>query len=230
MTTEIDGFDLIAPRSYGERGVPHDQWRELRRREGLHHCTPEGFDPFYPVVRHDEICEISKQPDRFLSRHGIVLESLGQKRFAAANESVARMRAIIVMDPPEHRDFRKVAVPWFTPRAIQNIAPIVEESARELVDGLDEHWLVPGEHPELQVQERPDGVVEVRYRERYYAAPREDVIVLPINNTSAENFSTWIGRELHRRLADRFPALELRDLIVRVEETQGQRGVYRFRS
>jgi cytochrome P450 len=42
------------------------------------------------------------------------------------------------MDPPEHRDYRKVAASWFTPRAIDRIAPIVEESARDLVDTLVE--------------------------------------------------------------------------------------------
>ena len=67
MTNEIDGFDLIARQAYGESGVPHEQWRALRQLEGLHHWSPEGFDPFYSVVRHDEICEISKQPDRFLN-------------------------------------------------------------------------------------------------------------------------------------------------------------------
>ena len=136
--SETDGLDLIAPASYGEHGAPHDQWRELRRQEGLQHCAPRGYDPFYPVVRHDEICEISKQPDRFLSRFGIVLESEAQKRFQEANQGAGQMRAVIVMDPPEHRDFRKVASPWFTPRAVERIAPIVEESARALVDGLVE--------------------------------------------------------------------------------------------
>ena len=28
------------------------------------------------------------------------------------------MRTIIEMDPPQHRSFRKVASPWFTPRAL----------------------------------------------------------------------------------------------------------------
>ena len=50
--TEIDGHDLIAPGAYAERGVPHDQWTELRRLDHLHHCEPTGFDAFYPIVRH----------------------------------------------------------------------------------------------------------------------------------------------------------------------------------
>jgi cytochrome P450 len=48
------------------------------------------------------------------------------------------MRVIIGMDPPEHREYRKVAVPWFTPRAIERVGPVVEESARNLVDALVE--------------------------------------------------------------------------------------------
>jgi cytochrome P450 len=136
--TDIDGFDLIAPQAYGERGVPHDQWRALRQLDRLHHCAPEGFDAFYPVVRHDQICEISKQPDRFRNRFGIVLESEEQKRILESNQGPGQMRTIIQMDPPEHRDYRKVAAAWFTPRAIRRIAPIVEQSARALVDGLVE--------------------------------------------------------------------------------------------
>ncbi|MEO0649260.1 MAG: 6-carboxytetrahydropterin synthase [Planctomycetota bacterium] len=106
----------------------------------------------------------------------------------------------------------------------KEVKPVI----RELVDSLDEHWLIPGEHPELTAAERSDGVVEVRYRERYYAAPKEDVIILPINNTSAENFSGWLGRELLGRLRVRFPDVWVRKLVVMVEETPGQRGVYTY--
>ena len=105
---------------------------------------------------------------------------------------------------------------------------MVKPVIRELVDELDEHWILPTEHPDLHLREREDGIVEVRYQERYYAAPREDVILLPLNNTSAENLSTWVGRELLRRLRERFPDVEIQGLQVAVEETPGQRGVYRY--
>ncbi len=104
----------------------------------------------------------------------------------------------------------------------------VKPVIRALCDELDEHWLVPGEHPVLKVNHRDDGVTEVRYRDQYYAAPSGDVIVLPINNTSSENLSTWIGRELQRRLLERFPDLVIESMQLAVEETSGQRGLYRF--
>ena len=104
----------------------------------------------------------------------------------------------------------------------------VKPVVRELVDHLDEHWLEPGEHHELRIERPGTGVIEVHYREAFYAAPEEDVIVLPINNTSSENLATWLGHELLERLAQRFPEVPLDRLRVAVEETHGQRGVYEF--
>ncbi len=105
---------------------------------------------------------------------------------------------------------------------------MVKPVIRELLDGLDEHWLVPGEHPELVCEPRGDGTTEVRYKDRRYAAPSADILVLPINNTSSENLATWIGRELRRRLGQRFPDVELNRMRLAVEETSGQRGIYYF--
>jgi 6-pyruvoyltetrahydropterin/6-carboxytetrahydropterin synthase len=104
----------------------------------------------------------------------------------------------------------------------------VKPLVREICDGLDEHFLVPGMHPVLRVETLGDGQVEVRYRERRYRVPREDVIVLPINNTSSENLAAWVAGELQRLLAERFPEVDVTRLRVAVEETSGQRGVYRF--
>ena len=106
----------------------------------------------------------------------------------------------------------------------KTVKPVV----RELCERLDEHWLVPGEHPVLRWSEREDGIVEVRYQDRYYAAPREDVLVLPINNTSSENLAGYVGHELLRLLGERFPDVAVASLRVAVEETSGQRGVYYF--
>jgi 6-pyruvoyltetrahydropterin/6-carboxytetrahydropterin synthase len=99
---------------------------------------------------------------------------------------------------------------------------------REMCDELDEHFLLPAEHPVLQHGVREDGVMEVRYLDRYYALPVEDVVVLPINNSSSENLATWFGRELMRRLRLRFEDVDFRALRVSVEETRGQRGVYHY--
>ena len=103
------------------------------------------------------------------------------------------------------------------------IKPVV----RAICYRLDEHWIVPGEHPVLRWSESGDSI-EVRYRERIYRAPREDVLVLPINNTSSENLASWFGRELLSELRAGFPDVRVLALRLAVEETSGQRGVYYF--
>jgi 6-pyruvoyltetrahydropterin/6-carboxytetrahydropterin synthase len=101
---------------------------------------------------------------------------------------------------------------------------------RELCDSLDEHWLVPGEHPELKVEHRDDGHTSVVYREERYLVPTPEIIVLPVNNTSVENLATWFGRELERRLVEHFGQTQVRRLRVAISETPGQRGTYEIRS
>ncbi|MAE46671.1 MAG: hypothetical protein CMJ86_07250 [Planctomycetes bacterium] len=108
----------------------------------------------------------------------------------------------------------------------KQVKPVV----RELCHFLDEHLLVPGEHGELRVSDAGAGHKEVRYRESRYTMPEGDLIVLPINNTSSENLATWFGRRLLDELGQRFPKVKVQRLKVRVEETSGQRGVYRHLS
>ncbi|MBW2421805.1 MAG: cytochrome P450 [Deltaproteobacteria bacterium] len=131
-----DGLDLIDPGLYAKNGPPHETWTRLRRESPIHHCAPEGFEPFWAITRHADICQISKQPDTYLNAPGVVVLSEEQMRSRASGEGLAAMRTIIEMDPPEHRSYRKVASPWFTPRAVNRIDEAVAKSARHLVDSL----------------------------------------------------------------------------------------------
>ena len=97
---------------------------------------------------------------------------------------------------------------------------------RELCDELDEHWIVPAEHPGLKIERLGDGHTAVSYGSARYLAPSEEVIELPVNNTSVENLAMWFGRELRRRLEERFGHTQVRRLRVAISETPGQSGVY----
>jgi cytochrome P450 len=133
--TITDGREFIAPHGYAEHGVPHDTWTRLRAESPVHWCEPEGFEPFWAITKHADICEISTQPNLFISEPGItVLRDV--QRSALDTSAFGQMRVIIQMDPPEHRDVRKVASPVFTPRAIRDLDAEIERSAREIVDEL----------------------------------------------------------------------------------------------
>jgi 6-pyruvoyltetrahydropterin/6-carboxytetrahydropterin synthase len=101
---------------------------------------------------------------------------------------------------------------------------------RALCDELDEHWRIPAHHPELHFEHQADGHIAVRYRDCRYLAPTAEVIVLPVDNTSAENLATWLGRRIREEISSRFGPNKIQRLKVAVSETSGQHGTYEFAS
>ncbi len=137
MPLEIDPNDLIQPTRYGEAGQPHDVWTQLRRHSPVHRCEPDDYEHFWAITRHADIMDISGKPETFSNLHGPILLTEQQLRDREGREGgFANMKTIIEMDPPEHRDFRKVASGFFTPRSIRRLDEIVARSAREQVDNL----------------------------------------------------------------------------------------------
>ncbi|MCH2169146.1 cytochrome P450 [Myxococcota bacterium] len=156
MTLEIDPQDLIVPKNYGVDGQPHALWSQLRDYDGLYHCETDALEDFWAIARHAEIMAISSKPETFSNIKGPTLLNPEQQRVLVDNRSegaFGMMRTIIEMDPPEHRDFRRVASGFFTPRSIHRLDEIVEASAREQVDNLGEEG--EGDFVELIAQRHP---------------------------------------------------------------------------
>jgi cytochrome P450 len=130
-----NGQELIDPAYYGENGPPHELWTKLRAESPVHYCDIPEVEPFWAITRHADLCAISSQPDKFLSGPGITLRPRDGRQMDET-EGLGAMRVVINMDPPEHRKVRRVASPWFTPRALRSIDAAVDESARQLVDEL----------------------------------------------------------------------------------------------
>jgi len=96
---------------------------------------------------------------------------------------------------------------------------------RRLLDELDRRTLLPKENPALRVTEVGDGV-EVHYMEGRYVFPRQDVVLLPVPNTSAEMLARYLAGQLKLDLLAA-GAAHLSALVVEVEESSGQSASYR---
>jgi 6-pyruvoyltetrahydropterin/6-carboxytetrahydropterin synthase len=99
---------------------------------------------------------------------------------------------------------------------------ITGEIARE----LDHRFILQRESRVLRIEETPSHWV-IRFGEREaYHFPRNDVVVLPIDNTTVERLSEWmwgrIASELQASGASNIFAIE-----VSVEEMPGQSASYR---
>ena len=137
MALDFDPDDLITQSHYGASGQPHDIWTQLRRESPVHRVEPGSHPPFYAVTRHADIMYISNKPHIFSNREGpMLLDNELLARREREPDSFGQMRTIIEMDPPEHREYRKVASGFFTPRSIHRLDEIVAECARGQIDKL----------------------------------------------------------------------------------------------
>lgn len=96
-----------------------------------------------------------------------------------------------------------------------------------ITDELDHRMLLATRNALISVVDSPRSV-HVRYREREWLFPRDDCVLLPIENTTAELLARYIAQRLAddlRREYQFVPAV----LRVEVEENVGQSATYEWR-
>jgi len=97
---------------------------------------------------------------------------------------------------------------------------------KRICDGLDHRTLIQTASPVITLRQRPHEV-ELRYKQQKIILPRQDVLLLPLINTSTELLAEYVAGQIRRRVRRNFPKSQIRYLEVGVEEARGQRGFFR---
>src|SRR5215475_6941202 len=88
----------------------------------------------------------------------------------------------------------------------------LKNCTRTITDELDHRMMLPTQNRFIRVEVVPKSV-HVRYKEREWLFPREDCVLLPIENTTAELLARYIGQRL---LADLHAHHAYRPAVLRV--------------
>ena len=107
---------------------------------------------------------------------------------------------------------------------VVNFVP-VKRTMKRICDDLDHRMLLPLHNALLMLAVRDDQV-QVYYGKRCYTFPREDVILLPIANTTAELLARYICDQMKQEL-DHLGIRHLEAIEIEVEESFGQAAIYR---
>jgi 6-pyruvoyltetrahydropterin/6-carboxytetrahydropterin synthase len=96
----------------------------------------------------------------------------------------------------------------------------LKQRTKAITDELDHRMLLATRNPLIRLEEGANAV-RVRYREREWLFPRDDCVLLPIENTTAELLARYIGQRL---LADlkQHHRYQPEVLRIEVEENIGQ--------
>ncbi|MDB5387411.1 MAG: hypothetical protein JWM11_3057 [Planctomycetaceae bacterium] len=96
----------------------------------------------------------------------------------------------------------------------------LRDNLQSIVLELDHHMLLPTQHAAIHVT-ASESEVEVRFEERRWVFPREDCVLLPVANTTAERIAEWIGHRLRDRIKPN-QSHPLTKIQIEVEENFGQ--------
>jgi 6-pyruvoyltetrahydropterin/6-carboxytetrahydropterin synthase len=100
----------------------------------------------------------------------------------------------------------------------------VRDALVEITQALDHRVLLPTGHPTIRVEE-VEGEIVASFEDRRWVFPREDCILLPVENTTAELLARYIGLQLIKALSGRGCAAPER-VVMSVDECNGQEGVW----
>jgi 6-pyruvoyltetrahydropterin/6-carboxytetrahydropterin synthase len=103
----------------------------------------------------------------------------------------------------------------------------LKQRTRAITDELDHRMMLPTRNPHIHVEAAAHRV-HVRYRDREWVFPRDDCVLLPIENTTAELLARYIALRLLDDLR-RHHRYEPEVLRVEVEESPGQSAIYEWR-
>ena len=104
----------------------------------------------------------------------------------------------------------------------------LKHRTKAITDELDHRMLLATHNPLITVEPGPRGV-HVRYRDREWLFPRDDCVLLPIENTTAELLARYIGERLRDDLRQEYRYVP-EVLCVEVEESFGQSAEWEWRA
>jgi len=121
------------PAAYADEARFHAACAQLRREAPVVRVEAKGFNPFWAVTKHEDVMEISRQPERWLNapRPALGPEVRDEKR-----GTDMPIRTLVQMDPPDHLQYRHVSAAWFKPRSIARLEDRANELAKRYVDHM----------------------------------------------------------------------------------------------
>ena len=96
----------------------------------------------------------------------------------------------------------------------------LRDALQQIVNELDHRVLLPTKHSAITVA-ADDTEVTATFEERRWVFPREDCVLLPIENTTAELIARWIGEQLREEIC-KTPKCQIETIRIEVEENFGQ--------
>ena len=112
---------------------PYPAYKKLRDQDPIHHVTHERYGDFWVLSRFQDVFDAVRDPELFCSSKGLTpdIDAMDQFEGSAA--------PIVMMDPPEHTDFRRLISHLMTPRKVTSIEDEIRVFVNTRLDMIEGH-------------------------------------------------------------------------------------------
>lgn len=123
-------FELRSGETWRE---PWSMYAALRDHDPVHRAVtvdrPEN--DYWVLTRHEHVYAAARDTGTFSSGQGLTVEYGELEQIGLTGNP-----PMVMQDPPEHTDFRKLVARGFTPRQVTEVEPVVRRYVRERLDRL----------------------------------------------------------------------------------------------
>lgn len=157
------------------------------------------------------VLDFYKEGFRFSAGHFTIFSATEREPLHGHSYSVAASLKTTIDEPGISFDYR-----------------IFKEKLRELCDGLHLRFLLPKLSPHLKISEK-QGNYEVKFHQEKLCFPKQDVLLLPIENTTLEDLSHYF---LNQLIEDRsfIKSYHIKEIIIKVFNNPEQSAAAEWKS
>ncbi|MFG1797411.1 cytochrome P450 [Nocardia sp. NPDC049149] len=114
---------------------PWPMYTALREQDPVHHVVPRGRPErdYWVLTRHEQVYAAARDSDTYSSRDGLTVEYGELDQLGLADNP-----PLVMQDPPQDTDFRKLVARGFTPRQVTEVEPMVRRFVRARLDRIAE--------------------------------------------------------------------------------------------
>src|SRR5881398_1650700 len=178
-STPLKDFHPGAPKLFQDDTL-WPWFERLRKEEPVHYCTNAPIEPYWSVVKYNDIMHVDTNHGLFSS--DVTLGGISIRDVPPGYD----YPSFIAMDQPRHSSQRKAVSPMFTPTHLDELAKLIRQRSATVLDNLtrwsDVSTALPKsgvvESPEQRRQEMDEcaAYFSKLWNERVNAPPRNDLI------------------------------------------------------
>ncbi|MFQ6230056.1 cytochrome P450 [Nocardia sp. NPDC002869] len=126
-------FELRSGETWRE---PWSMYAALRDHDPVHRVVPADHpdNDYWVLTRHEHVYAAARDTGTFSSGAGLTVEYGELEQIGLTGNP-----PMVMQDPPEHTEFRKLVARGFTPRQVTEVEPVVRRFVRDRLDRLAAH-------------------------------------------------------------------------------------------